>query len=115
MRRRYMLDTNVLLVASLCWMLFAQGQTDVFNVGLTDDLPEMMTVGIAKEAVKPEPKPDDPVVVPPPAILRAPLPMPPRALVDADDRPRMNHAPSIRRFLLSHLTTGPPLTLIPQG
>lgn len=94
----------ILMAFSLCWILFAQDQTAVFETDPTSDLPEMMTsaaIELKSQLVAPV-APVAPVL---PAPSIAPAQIAPRSIV-SDDFSRASTAPLVWR--LNNPSTAPP-------
>src|SRR5258708_17456511 len=82
----------ILMVVSLCWVLFAQDQTAVFEIDPTSDLPEMMTS--VETGANPQEQPPTAPVLLAPSI--APVQTPPR-LIASDNLLRAYTPPLIWR------------------
>lgn len=100
----------LVLAVSFVWVLFMQDQTNVFDIGPTADLPEMMTAADnnATNVEEPEQQPannTDPVVA-----LLAPSPTAPwQVPINVNDWPRLDHQlPGLAGFLLNNPPTAPP-------
>jgi hypothetical protein len=92
------LALKILIAISLCWILFAQDQTAVFDSDPTSDLPEMMT-SVAINLKLPEQQ----LALPAPPIALAQTA--PRSIAN-DNFPRAYTAPPIWR--LNNPPTAPP-------
>jgi len=96
------LAVKILIAVSLCWVLFAQDQTAVFESDPTSDLPEMMTSIVAIEL-----KPEDQHQPVPPGVLTPVMPsqITSRSIAN-DDNPGAYTTPPVWR--LSNPPTAPP-------
>lgn len=91
----------ILMVVSLCWVLFAQDQTAVFETGPISDLPEMMTS--AAIDLKSQGQPPVAPILSAPSI--APVQTAPQSIT-SDNLPGVYTAPPVWR--LNNPPTAPP-------